>query len=131
MQTILIIEDSNLTFLYLKKILSIILPEALVVRKDNGLEGLNHLLDHSYDLIFCDHHLPGKNGLEIVATSKAQKPQLKFIAISSDDSDNQNMIKAGALLDFNKDKIFEAYLDHLDEENSPLITQLKKYIESL
>ena len=48
----------------------------------DGKEGLDMLLNQTYDAVICDIKMPKMNGLELLAKSVEQKPETPVIMIS-------------------------------------------------
>ncbi len=49
----------------------------------NGQEGIEMALSRDYDLVFCDIHMPKKNGYQVYCEVTEKKPQLPFIMTDS------------------------------------------------
>lgn len=49
----------------------------------NGQVGIDMALANHYDVIFCDTHMPKKNGLEVFSAVSKEKPNLPFIMTDS------------------------------------------------
>jgi len=49
----------------------------------DGQEGIDKALQNEYDVIFCDIHMPRKNGYEVFRAVSAAKPNLHFIMTDS------------------------------------------------
>jgi len=45
----------------------------------NGQEGIDKALSNKYDVIFCDTHMPKRNGLQVYIAVSDKKPDLPFI----------------------------------------------------
>lgn len=49
----------------------------------NGQDGIEKALANDYDVIFCDTHMPKKNGLQVYVAVSEKKPNLPFIMTDS------------------------------------------------
>jgi len=49
----------------------------------NGQEGIEKGLANNYDVIFCDTHMPKKNGLQVYIAVSEKNPDLPFIMTDS------------------------------------------------
>jgi len=78
---ILVIDDSDV----IRKLLGDYLGD-LGYRVDfakDGQEGIEKALAGDFQLVFCDIHMPKKNGFEVVQEVLAQKPNLPFVMTDS------------------------------------------------
>jgi len=65
---ILIVDDSTVTRMVLKKIIGMIgIPVQEILEAGNGNEGLDVLSEHSVDLVLADINMPEMNGMEMAA----------------------------------------------------------------
>ena len=81
MASILIIDDSEI----IRSLLTDYLSEKghRVDQAVNGADGVERALAKDYHLVFCDIHMPKKNGYETYKAVRAQKPWLPFIMTDS------------------------------------------------
>ena len=49
----------------------------------NGQEGIDKALDNEYDAVFCDIHMPKKNGYQVYVEVSCKKSTLPFIMTDS------------------------------------------------
>ena len=49
----------------------------------DGADGIEKALDKDYKIIFCDIHMPRKNGYQVFQTVSAKKPESVFIMTDS------------------------------------------------
>jgi len=49
----------------------------------HGQEGIDKGLANDYDVVFCDTHMPKKNGLQVFLAVSEKKPGLPFILTDS------------------------------------------------
>ena len=80
MARILLIDDEELVRFSLRQILEIDGHE--VDEAVDGVEGLRHIRETTYDLVITDILMPGKEGVETIIEAKQDQPKLKIIAIS-------------------------------------------------
>ena len=81
MTRILVIDDSDV----IRRLLDEYLTE-LGYRVDSavdGQDGIDKALNGDYRLVFCDIHMPKKNGYEVYTAISAEKPDLPFIMTDS------------------------------------------------
>ena len=65
---ILIVDDSTVTRMVLKKTIGMIdIPVQEILEAGNGNEGLDVLSEHSVDLVLADINMPEINGMEMAA----------------------------------------------------------------
>ena len=81
MRKILIIDDSEIIRNLLKDFFKDIGYE--VDTAINGQEGIDIALKQDYDVIFCDTHMPKKNGYQVFKAIFPTKPNSKFIMTDS------------------------------------------------
>jgi len=81
MANILIIDDSEIIRNLLRDYLSDC-GHDIDVAKD-GQDGIDHALTNDYDVIFCDLHMPRKNGFQVFTAVTAIKPKVRFIMTDS------------------------------------------------
>lgn len=62
--TILIAEDNVVNMLLVKSIIENLLPNALIVEAENGLQAVEKFLNEKPELVFMDIRMPEKNGYE-------------------------------------------------------------------
>jgi DNA-binding NtrC family response regulator len=80
-KSILIVDDTEV----IRNLLSeLLVSEGYeVLTASNGLEALDIIRSMHVDLVFCDIHMPKKNGLETLVGSKKIDPELLFIMTDS------------------------------------------------
>ena len=94
MHKILLIEDNMYVQTTLLKILE---DRGFVVDTVfEGKEGLGKTKSRDYDIVITDMNMPDINGLEVIGTLKAERPDLPIIAISGGspmDPDNKDLLE--------------------------------------
>ncbi|MEO5941813.1 MAG: response regulator transcription factor [Ferruginibacter sp.] len=96
MKNILMIEDDpnivELVVIHLKDI------HCECTTFNNGEEGLKYALNHPFDLIILDINLPGKNGIEICKTLRAEKitTPIMMLTAKSEEIDKVIGLETGA-----------------------------------
>jgi len=98
MTKILIADDHPVFRQGLKQILMSASESIIVEEANNGQEVLNKIYKHSYDAMFLDISMPGRNGLEVLQELKRVKPNIPVLILSmhSEDQYAVRAMKAGA-----------------------------------
>ncbi len=94
---ILVVEDEEMNFLYLKRILDM-QQFAQVIHVSNGREAVDHCIaDPSIQMVLMDLKLPVLGGLEASRLIKQNRPDLPIIAITAYamDTDREKALAAG------------------------------------
>uniref|UniRef100_UPI00404A9E30 ATP-binding protein n=1 Tax=Flavobacterium sp. TaxID=239 RepID=UPI00404A9E30 len=78
---ILLVEDNKINQLITQKMLERKNITCVII--DNGEEAVEHLQNHSYDLILMDVHLPGINGTEATAEIRKFNSNIPIIALTA------------------------------------------------
>lgn len=87
-KTILIAEDTDCSFLYLKTILRN--TEAIVLWASSGQEAINMVREHKeIDVVLMDINMPGVNGFDATIAIHSIRPDLKVIAQTAFVHDNE------------------------------------------
>jgi len=81
--TILIVDDSKVSRMIIKKIVSEIAPDATLIEAANGDEALEKLAADPIEAIIVDYHMPGMNGLELAEKLKELKPALAITMLTA------------------------------------------------
>lgn len=96
MPRILIVDNSQIIRDMLKEYLTDIGYEVDLAA--DGQEGIEKALVNEYDVVFCDTHMPRKNGLQVYLTVSEKKPNLPFIMTDSlPDSLSETALNRGAV----------------------------------
>ncbi|TAE53644.1 MAG: response regulator, partial [Bacteroidetes bacterium] len=80
MPKILIIDDEEVIRSTLQEILEY--EDYEVETASDGKEGLDKVLQETYDAVICDIKMPKMNGLEVLERSTDAKPEVPFVMIS-------------------------------------------------
>ncbi len=104
MISILVIDDHAL----IRKGMKLLLDETSDMRvtgeAESGMQAINMVRKHDYDLVLLDLSLPDKHGIDVLKQLKIEKPNLKVIILSMYPEDQYGVraLKAGALGYLNK-----------------------------
>uniref|UniRef100_UPI0040487424 sigma-54-dependent transcriptional regulator n=1 Tax=Polaribacter sp. TaxID=1920175 RepID=UPI0040487424 len=82
MQKILVIEDEAAIRRVLKKIISEENELYEVFEAEDGLQGMEMIMNEDYDLVLCDIKMPKMDGVEVLEKAKKLKPELMMVMIS-------------------------------------------------
>lgn len=98
---VLLVDDSPVTRRAQRRMLEITgIPTGRVSEAGDGLEAIEALRTHHYDLVLCDLHMPRMGGVAVLAAVK-NDPQLqspRVVIVSSDHSETRRkrLLDAGA-----------------------------------
>jgi signal transduction histidine kinase/CheY-like chemotaxis protein len=96
---ILLVEDNKINQLITQKMLERKNISCVII--DNGEDAVEHLKEHTYDLILMDVHLPGINGTEATAEIRKFNTKIPIIALTAISlNENREM-----LLSFGMDEV--------------------------
>ena len=82
MSKILIIEDEAVIRRVLSKIISEENESYNVEQAEDGLLGIEMIMNNDYDLVLCDIKMPKMDGVEVLEKAKKIKPEIPFVMIS-------------------------------------------------
>ena len=82
MSKILIIEDEAAIRRVLKKIISEENDSYQVEEAEDGLAGIEMIMNKEYDLVLCDIKMPKMDGVEVLEKAKKVKPEIPMVMIS-------------------------------------------------
>ena len=82
MAKILIVEDEAAIRRVLKKIISEENDAYEVDEAEDGLQGIEMIMNADYDLVFCDIKMPKMDGVEVLEKTKKIKPEIPIVMIS-------------------------------------------------
>ena len=80
---ILIVDDSKVSRMIVKKIVSGIAPDAMLIEASNGDDALEQMAANDFDAAIVDFHMPGMSGLELVAKLKELSPELAITLLTA------------------------------------------------
>ncbi len=125
---ILVVEDEAAIADFLERGLE---AEGFAVRTaDDGVEGEGLALNGSFDLVILDRMLPGRDGIEVLATIRREKPTLPVIVLTArgEVADRVEGLDAGATDYVTKPFAFEELLarirTHLRQASAETTTTL-------
>lgn len=75
---ILIVEDDEMNFIYLKQIFKLIKGE--IVRVKTGKAGIEQAQEENFDIILMDIQLPDINGMEVTRKIRSFAPDIPILA---------------------------------------------------
>jgi CheY-like chemotaxis protein len=87
MATVLIVDDSKLARIVLKKALAALKPDWEVREAANGDQALSDLQDHSIDIVIVDFNMPGLNGLQLAAEIRRTDLQMPIALVTANVQD--------------------------------------------
>ena len=126
---ILVVEDEAAIADFLERGLE---AEGFAVRTaDDGVEGESLALSGSFDLVILDRMLPGRDGIEVLATIRREKPTLPVIVLTAkgEVADRVEGLDAGATDYVTKPFAFEELLAriraHLRQVSAETTTTLE------
>jgi PAS domain S-box-containing protein len=86
---ILVVEDEDVNFLYLKTLFEEVAPDYNIIHASNGLEAIHLCKNHNFELVFMDIKMPQMNGYEtceeILKFNSSQKIIAQTAYTSNDD----------------------------------------------
>lgn len=111
---VLIIDDDDFDRMKVRRVLKQSGINALVEECADGEQGLLRIEREQFDVVFCDYHLPGDNGLTILNFVRAAGIDTPIIMLTGigDERLAVEMIKAGANDYLHKDKLNAETLLH-------------------
>ena len=97
--SVIIIEDFKLTRVGLRCALNSNEDINVVAESDNALDGLKLIEQHSPDVVLMDLGLAGMNGIEATMKVREMNPEIKVIALTSHDREEEviSALSAGAM----------------------------------
>lgn len=128
MISILVIDDHAL----IRKGMKLLLDETSDMRvtgeAESGMQAINMVRKHDYDLVLLDLSLPDKHGIDVLKQLKIEKPNLKVIILSMYPEDQYGVraLKAGALGYLNKQSASDLLITAIKQ-----VMGGKKYIGEL
>ena len=83
-KTVLIIDDSKVARMILRRILQSIKPDWPVVEASSGEEALEAARSTACDIALVDQHMPGMEGFEVAERLKQDYPDMKISMVTAD-----------------------------------------------
>ena len=104
MISILVVDDHALILKGLKQLLEDTPDIRITGEAECGVQAINMVRAHHYDLVLLDISLPDKQGIDVLRQLKAEHPNIKVIVLSMHPEDQYGVrtLKAGALGYLNK-----------------------------
>jgi DNA-binding NarL/FixJ family response regulator len=104
MISILVVDDHALIRKGLKQLLEDTPDIRITGEAECGLQAINMVRAHHYDLVLLDISLPDKQGIDVLRQLKVEHPNIKVIVLSMHPEDQYGVrtLKAGALGYLNK-----------------------------
>jgi CheY-like chemotaxis protein len=96
MATVLIVDDSKLARIVLKKAVGALKPDWGMREAADGDQALSELQDHSIDVVIVDFNMPGLNGLQLAAEIRRTHPQMPIALVTANVQD-EIIVQARAL----------------------------------
>ncbi len=87
MARILIIDDSRLTRMLLKALLSQLAPDNEITESSNADEALTAVRSQQFDLISLDMNMPGRDGLDLAPDLQRHNPDCKIVLLTANIQD--------------------------------------------
>jgi CheY-like chemotaxis protein len=85
--TVLIVDDSKLARIVAGKAIRILQPDWRRVEANSAEDAVVKLAEHDIDVALLDYNMPGKNGLELAAELRAQRPSMPIAVITANIQD--------------------------------------------
>ena len=80
---VLIVDDSKLARMSVRKALSALQPEWTSVDAGNAEQALKSLTDSAPDIALLDFNMPGRNGLDLAADFRRMRPNMPVAVVSA------------------------------------------------
>ena len=80
---VLIVDDSKLARMSVRKALSVLQPEWTSVDAGNAEQALQSLTDSAPDIALLDFNMPGRNGLDLAADFRRMRPNMPVAVVSA------------------------------------------------
>jgi two-component system, NarL family, invasion response regulator UvrY len=79
---VLIVDDHSIVREGVKKVLSSTPDMEITGEAGDGRDALRMMLENNYDIVLLDLALPGMQGLDVLRSAKAEKPNLPVLVLS-------------------------------------------------
>ena len=90
---VLLVDDSRMSRNHLRRILEAMGVEH-ILEAENGIEGVNQINEHYFDLVISDYNMPGMDGRELVdfIRTHSSQPGIPILMVTSES--NQSRLAA-------------------------------------
>ena len=128
MISILVVDDHALIRKGLKQLLEDTPDIRITGEAESGLQAINMVRAHHYDLVLLDISLPDKQGIDVLRQLKVEHPNIKVIVLSMHPEDQYGVrtLKAGALGYLNKQSAPDSLIGAIRQ-----VLSGKKYISEI
>jgi CheY-like chemotaxis protein len=98
---VLLVDDSPVTRRAQRRMLAITgIPTGTVVEAADGLEALDALRRHAFDVVLCDLHMPRMGGVAVLAAIRKDpdlhRPVIVFVSSDHSEERRARVLEAGA-----------------------------------
>jgi CheY-like chemotaxis protein len=80
---VLVVDDSTTIRSIVRKILNGCRFPLEIFEAEDGIDALKQVNAGKFDVIFLDYHMPGLDGIEMLAQLKQQQPQVEVVMMTS------------------------------------------------
>ena len=81
--TILLVDDSKVSRMMVKRVIAEIIPEATIIEAAEGEEALAKLAENHIDAAILDFHMPGMDGMMLAEKMKGTNPSLRSTMLTA------------------------------------------------
>ncbi len=98
MTRVVIADDHAIVREGLKQVLAAAGDLTIVAEAQNGLEVMQRVREHEFDVLLLDMSMPGKSGIELIKQVHNEKPKLRILVLSMHEEEQYAVraLKAGA-----------------------------------
>jgi DNA-binding NarL/FixJ family response regulator len=98
MTRVVIADDHAIVREGLKQVLAAAGDLTIVAEAQNGLEVMQRVREHEFDVLLLDMSMPGKSGIELIKQVHHEKPKLRILVLSMHEEEQYAVraLKAGA-----------------------------------
>lgn len=86
-KTLLIIDDSRISRMVVRGLITKLRPDINIIEAANAKEGAQATQDHAVDAALIDHGMPDEPGLELAARLKVEHPDLTIYMLTANIQD--------------------------------------------
>ena len=87
-QTVLIVDDSRVARISLKRMVVDILPSAVILEAGNTDEALELLATSTASLALIDFNMPGRDGLQLAEQLRVERPAMRLCIVTANVQDS-------------------------------------------